>query len=160
MALTPSTDAINSVQDPTGGRQELAVRRRATGDMPYHASDPDAPYLATPLLLYKLIAAATTNPQLVRTGAGRVMGGSVTNFSAAIKYLKFTSKATAPIPGTDAPVITIPIPVGGTVALAAVFSPSGLYLPLGIGISITGALADLDATAVAANDVLVNLLYI
>jgi hypothetical protein len=44
--------------------------------------------------------------------------------------------------------------------LAEIVGVLGLSLTTGIAYAVTGAAADLDATAVAAGDVIVNLLYI
>ena len=49
----------------------------------------------------------------------------------------------------------IPVPIGGTITLPVGFS--GFRFPLGLGIAITGAMADSDTTAVAAGQVKVKL---
>lgn len=106
---------------------------------------------------YTLISLATTNATLVRAGAGNVGFISLQNTSAAIKYVKLFNKATAPVPGTDTPVQNLAIPIGGIVVLPIT---AGLRFSLGIGLAITGAAALLDATAVAAGDVIVNMHYV
>ncbi|RWI06793.1 MAG: hypothetical protein EOQ89_03425 [Mesorhizobium sp.] len=111
-------------------------------------------------LTHKLIAAATTNATLVKTAASKLIGGYLFNSSAAVKYFKLFNKATAPVPGTDTPVLTFAIPAGGGLPLASILSDTGHSFTLGLGYSITGLPADLDNTAVAAGDVIVNLLYV
>lgn len=112
---------------------------------------------ATP---HKLVAAASTNATSVKASAGKVIGGQVANTSAAWKYLKFFNKASAPTVGTDVPVFIVSVPPNGIVELAAVFDQYGLSLSAGIAYAVTGAAASLDATALAANDVVLSLLYI
>lgn len=107
---------------------------------------------------YKLLSAATTNATSVKGSAGQLSYLHVTNrHASAVYYLKLFNKATAPTVGTDTPVQTYPIPPsfgGFNIAL----SP-GLDFSLGIGLSITAGVADLDTAAVTANDVVVNLGY-
>ena len=62
--------------------------------------------------------------------------------------------------GTDTPAMMIPIPaavggVPGTAPLPVGFN--GFRFPLGLGIAITGGMADSDTTAVAAGQVKVIL---
>lgn len=109
---------------------------------------------------FHLKAAATTNSNLIKTGAGKIVAGIITNTSAATKFVKFYNKATAPTVGTDTPVLVIPLPTLTKVDLAAVFADYGYCFPLGIGIGITGAVADNDTTALTANDVIANVLYV
>jgi len=112
------------------------------------------------LLISKRIATADTNQVLVKAGPGRCVGGHLYNASAAVKFFKLFNKVTAPVTGTDTPVITIPVAPSTGVNLAEVFSDFGLNFATGIGFAITGALADLDNTPVAAGDMNVNLIYI
>lgn len=100
---------------------------------------------------HRLLAAlATTNPTLIRGGAGRMYKIVGLNASAAVKYLKLFNKATAPVPGTDTPVVTIPLPVG---FFNIDFSSIGISFTAGMGYSITGLNPDADVTALAAGDI-------
>lgn len=111
----------------------------------------------TGLTATKLLSTASTNATLVKSSAGRVYGYQFANLTAAWKYVRFFNKATAPTPGTDAPLMVVAIPPNGCVDL-------NLAVPItfatGIGYTITGGVADLNATAVAANDVQGTLLWI
>lgn len=109
---------------------------------------------------YIVTAAASTNAALILTGARRLVGGIVHNPSAAAKYVKIFNKATAPITGTDTPVLIIPIPAGQIVDIPEVIGFGGMHLTLGLGIAITNLFAALDNTAVTAGDVNVSLLYL
>jgi hypothetical protein len=105
----------------------------------------------------KVLAAASVNNTLVKATAGRLYGYHLANTSAAWRYVKFYNKATAPVAGTDTPVLTVPIPPGG---VAVVDRPIPISFATGIGYALTTGAADNDATAVAANDVVGHLLFI
>jgi len=102
-------------------------------------------------------AAASTNSTLVKNGAGNLLTVALTNMTAAAKYFKLYNKASAPTVGTDTPVQTIPIPANSIVVFE--YGPVGMRFGTGIGFGITGAMADADTTALAANDVKVHLTY-
>lgn len=100
----------------------------------------------------QLNSAATTNATLVKAGVCKVRQVILLNASAGIKYVRFYDKVTAPVVGTDTPVFVLAIPATSSKELILP-DDSGLLFKLGLGISITGAAALLDATAVAAGDV-------
>lgn len=78
-------------------------------------------------------------------------------------YLKLYDKASAPVVGTDIPLLTLPLTSNtiwnGTTQLAAPlsfefsFADIGISFKHGIGYSITKLPADADATAILAGDV-------
>jgi len=106
---------------------------------------------------YKLNSAATTNATSLKASAGEVGMIVAFNTSAAAKFLKFYNKASAPTVGTDTPILTLPIPASNN---GFVITPSeGIAFSTGIAFAITGAVADGDTTAVAANDVIVCIAY-
>lgn len=106
--------------------------------------------------IYRLLSAASTNGNNIKGSAGQMYGFVITNTSASMKFVKLYNKATAPTVGTDTPVMTLAIPATSTITSNI---PTGAAFSLGIGIGITGAVGDSDTTAVAANDVVVNLFY-
>ena len=110
------------------------------------------------LVAFRLASAATTNATSVKASAGRVYRTILSNPSAAIKYVKFYNKASAPTVGTDTPVATIALAANGGTYVTT--EDIGWYFSTGIAFAITGAAADSDTTAVAANDVFVTLNYI
>lgn len=112
------------------------------------------------LTTHRLLAAATTNATSVKTTAGRIMTGYVYNTTASAKFLKLYNKTSAPTVGTDTPVMTLPIAANGSLAIADLFGVYGQYFSSGIAYALTGAVADADTTALAANDIIVNLGYI
>ena len=104
----------------------------------------------------RLLSAATTNATVVKGGPGKLFGWYFYNANAAVRYLKLYNKATAPTVGTDTPVLTIPIPAG---AAANVDLGPGIGFSRGIGLALTTGVADADTAAVAANEIVLNLLY-
>lgn len=113
----------------------------------------------SPPTSHNLNAAATTNATSVKTSAASLYSIFATNTGAAIRYLKLYNKASAPTVGTDAPVLTIPIPAGGFVnpPLGAM----GIRFATGLAYAITTGAADTDTAAVsAANEVKVKLDYV
>jgi len=105
----------------------------------------------------KVRSAASTNATSVKASAGRILRGVLTNTTASIKYVAFFNKATAPSPGADTPVFTLAIPP--TTALLMGGDDFGMPFTTGIAYAITAANADLDATAVAAGDVVGHFTY-
>lgn len=107
---------------------------------------------------HKLISAATVNATNAKASVGRIMAGMVTNTSASMRYLKLFNKAFAPVVGTDTPFMCIPLLPGVHTSLAMVAGPVyGLSFSTGISYAIVGGDADLDATAIGASEVYVNL---
>ena len=102
-------------------------------------------------------SAASTNGTVVKAAAGTIYGGMLTNTGAAAAYFKLYNSATVTV-GTTPVALTISIPAGGSVPLN--FGPQGMRYGTGICFSITNLAADADATAVAVNQVKVNLAYI
>lgn len=113
------------------------------------------PQAANGLTTFKLISAATTNATSVKAAAGQLYTILASNVNAAARFLKFYNKATAPAVGTDVPVLTFLIPAGGALSLDT--GGMGFAFPLGIALAITALVADADVTAVALNEIVVNL---
>lgn len=115
---------------------------------------------AVPATPYFVNSLASTNGALVLTGTSGLQALWATNTGASVAFVKLYNKATAPTVGTDVPEMIIPVPaavdgVPGVVELTPGFN--GYRFPLGLGIAITGLVADTDTTAVAAGQVKVKL---
>jgi hypothetical protein len=111
------------------------------------------------LSISRVISAATTNATSVKASAGQVYSIYAHNVNAAARFLKLYNKASAPTVGTDTPVLTLPIP-GNAAGAGFVWDvPPGIAFGTGIALAITAAVTDADTTAVAANEIVVNLLY-
>ena len=116
---------------------------------------PTAP--ATPYILNSL---ATTNIALILTGTSGLHAFYATNTGATVAFVKLYNKATAPVLATDVPamIIVVPAAAGGIPGVATLpIGHNGFRFALGLGIAITGGVADTDTTAVAAGQVKVIL---
>ena len=99
----------------------------------------------------------TTNDTTTRwtTGASGVIKASTAslkalvlqNVNAAARYLQIYNKATAGIPGTDTPVLTVPMAATSNVNLTGL----SMYLGLGVSWAVTTDFAG--ATAGASGDI-------
>lgn len=109
---------------------------------------------------FSLLAAATTNQTLVKTGPGKLISIHAVNVNAAVRYLKFYDSNRQPVAGTGTPTRRYAIPAS-TTGLGFVLAPT---VPMGfingLAFTITGAAADNDATAISASDVVLTLEYI
>jgi hypothetical protein len=106
---------------------------------------------------HRLVSAASTNLTSVKASSGRIYGYHICNTSATARYVKFYNKASAPVLASDVPVRTIYVPATSSTVIYT--SNIGLQFGTGIAYAIVGAVADTDATAVAANDIILNLDY-
>lgn len=101
------------------------------------------------------VAAASTNAANVKAAAGRVYGWSFANLTASWRFVKLHDTAGTPTAGAGV-FMTIPIPPNG---VAEQSFPMGIAFATGIGSTIVTGAADADATAVAANDVVGELIF-
>lgn len=143
------TDVADALPVYVGGAAILTARFENGGALAAAATNA--------LSKLRVMAAATTNATSIKASAGRLYEVHLCNLAASIRFVKFYNKASAPTVGTDIPVATYPIPAnGGRLDLT---SFHGVSFATGIAMAITGAVADADATAVATNDVVGELLY-
>ena len=98
--------------------------------------------------VYALTTAATTNAVIARNVIASLYVITASNPTTTAAYRKLYSKATAPIVGTDAPLITLPIPAGTTQTLN--LGAIGQRFGLGIALAVTGGMAATDTTASVA----------
>jgi hypothetical protein len=112
------------------------------------------------LSISRVISAATTNATSVKASAGQVYTIMAHNTNAAVRYLKLYNKASSPTVGSDTPVLTFPIP-GSTAGAGFTLDTGGLGIAFatGIALALTTGVADADTSAVAANEIVINLLY-
>lgn len=115
--------------------------------------------LAGPAAVSRLSSsAATVNATLVKAASARLFKITGTNKAATDLYLKLFNKATAPVPGTDFPFWVETLEASSSFEMAF---PSALYLSNGLGYAIMGGAGDLDATAIAAGDIVtMNVAYL
>ena len=113
----------------------------------------------TGLKPYKLVSLASTNSTVVKNIGGSLHSIIAIGLTSTVRYLKLYNKATAPIVGTDIPVMTIPIPANTQGAGIVIPFSIGVDFQLGIGLAITAGSSDTGVVPVAAGDVIVNLTY-
>ena len=109
------------------------------------------------------VSAATTNATLVTSVPGQVQSIRVTNTNTTnIRVVRFCDSASAPVPGTSTPIITVIIPAGTAANIPAtkdINFVGGVQFTKGIGFWITGAVGNADTTAVSAGDVYLDFNY-
>lgn len=96
-------------------------------------------------------AAGTNNATNMKSSAGKLFAVHGFNANAAARWLKFMNKASAPVPGTDLPTLSLYLP---PTAPFAFYWSGGMQFATGIGYWIVTGPAELDNTAVTAADVL------
>ena len=146
------TQPVSGTVTANIGTGSLAAGTNAIGDVGLQVRA-NATGAAT---VSKFTSAATNNAASIKASAGRVLGWHLYNTTASAKYFRFFNKASSPTMGTDSPAFVLVIP-----ANSAVFNnlPVGIAFTTGIAIACTGAVADLDNTATAANDVIGSFYY-
>ena len=128
----------------------------------------DQPQLTTPLnvtiqagasggdTVYHLVSAATTNATNIKSSAGKVTGWYIYNSNAAARKVAFHDTSGTPTAGSSVYFSLMIPPSSG----ANVSFPSGIKFASGIGITTVTELADSDSTAVASNDLIINIYYV
>jgi hypothetical protein len=107
------------------------------------------------LTTYHLVSAATTNATNIKASAGQVFGWYIYNSNAAARKVVFHNSAAAPTAGASVFfAIVIPPSSGANVEFG-----NGIAFSAGIGITTVTDLTDAGATAVAANDLIINIFY-
>lgn len=108
---------------------------------------------------FRLISANGTNSTVIKASPGQILALYNSNSSGGIEYLKIYDKATAPVVGTDIPVMTLLLPSSPGGAGAALDVVSGINFIHGIAIATTTGYADADTGVVAAGDIIANIIY-
>lgn len=107
------------------------------------------------LSTFHLVSAATTNLTTIKASAGQVYGWYIYNSNAAARKVAFHNLSTAPVAGASIfMTLVIPPNSGANVEIS-----NGIVFSSGIGISTVTGLTDADATAVALNDLVINIFW-
>jgi hypothetical protein len=109
----------------------------------------------SPASYFHLVSAASTNPTVIKASAGTVNGWYIYNSNGSARKVAFQNIATTPTAGSGV-VYSLVIP---PLSAANVSLPDGITFSTGIAITTTTGLADSDATAVALNDLIINIFY-
>lgn len=147
-ATTHTSGTANYTLNPSAYVSEPIPAVQVSATQPVTGSVTSTPL--TPSAL-NVNSAATTNATLVKALAGTLFNISASNSGAATAFLKLYNKATAPVVGTDVPVLVLPIPAAS--AIDHDLGMLGQRFLLGIGLAITNLMPDTDTTAVAASQV-------
>jgi len=104
--------------------------------------------------VFRVKPANSTNATLIKSGSGNIHGVvlNATSASPASVFVKFYDTATTPVAGSGTPLFVVPVITTASVAgNSQVNFEEGIPFKNGIGFTITGAIADSDTTAVAAD---------
>jgi hypothetical protein len=104
---------------------------------------------------FQLVSAATTNATNIKASAGKVTGWYIYNSNASARKVAFHNTAGTPTAGSSV-FYTIVIP---GLAAANVSFPDGIDFSTGIAITTVTELTDAGNTAVALNDLIINIFY-
>lgn len=107
------------------------------------------------LTTFHLVSAASTNATSIKGTAGQVYGWYIFNYAAAPLKVAFHNTSSTPTAGSGV-FFSLVIPAGSG---ANVFTDKGIAFGSGIGITTVTGAADSDNTAVAANDLNINIWY-
>ncbi len=110
-------------------------------------------------LSFPFISTASTNTQLIgAAGARKLYGYGFQNLTATPAFVKLYNKASAPVLASDIPVAIVQVPANG--ASPVFTSVLGRVFPLGLAFACTGLVANNDATATAAAQIIGYVDYI
>ena len=105
--------------------------------------------------MYHLVSAPSTNPVNIKASAGKVTGWYIYNSNGSARKVAFHNTAGTPTAGASVYFsIVIPALSGANCPF-----PAGIDFSSGIAITTTIGFADSDATAVALNDLIINILW-
>lgn len=117
------------------------------------------PGTAYGLSQYSAISTGAVLSPNIKNTAGQVYSMELHNNQAAtVAYARLYNKSTAPGSG-DTPVWRGMIPPLANGGVLNIDWPNGVSFPLGIGLRISGAIADNDTTVLTANTILANVEY-
>lgn len=118
----------------------------------------DVPATTGGLSKFHLVGAATTNATNVKASAGQVYAITAFNIAATPAYLKFHNTSGTPTAGSGV-TDTFLIPGNTSGAGVVINIDKGISFATGIGITLVTGIADANTTAIAADNVVVNIYY-
>jgi len=105
--------------------------------------------------VYHLVTGATVSPFNIKSSPGKITGWYIYNSNAAARKVAFHNTAGAPTAGTN---VFFSVVIPGLAGANCPY-PAGIGFTAGIAITTVTGLADTDSTAVAANDLILNIFY-
>lgn len=162
VAVTQSGSWTVGVSGSVTVAQATAASLNATvvGTGTFAVQAADTPQTTGGLSVYSTLqTSAAVIAANVKGSAGQVYGVECFNTGAAAVYVRLYNNTNNPPTTSDTPFWRGVIP-GNTAGAGFVKSwPQGLAMGTGIGVRVTGAIADNDATALTANQVIINMDY-
>lgn len=108
---------------------------------------------------YNAISAAAVLSAVIKASPGKVFGIQVFNVNAAARFVRLYNQTGAPGTGDTANILWRGIIPGATTGAGFVIPLKGMQFSTGIGIRASAAVADNDATVLAANELFFNVEY-
>lgn len=145
--------SIDSVDEGDGGAARMTLDRKII-------TTPQ-PHTQGGLSIFRSLDLDETEED-VKTSAGQIYGGFITNTSTGTRWIKFYNATAANVTvGSTTPVITWGIQGGATDDVAAILNTGGMGIAFDTAISVaaTTGFGDSDTGAPGANDVIINLFY-
>ena len=105
--------------------------------------------------VFHLVSAASTNPNNIKAGAGKITGWFIYNNTGVVKKVAFHNNAGTPTAGSGV-YFSIVIP---PLSAANCSFPAGINFSTGIAITTTSGLADSDSSIVNASDLSINIFF-
>jgi len=105
--------------------------------------------------VYHLVSANSTNATNIKASAGKITGWYIYNSNGSARKVAFHNNAGTPTAGASVYFSVVIPPLSG----ANCPYPAGIAFSTGIAITTTTGLTDSDATAVALNDLVINIFY-
>jgi hypothetical protein len=111
---------------------------------------------------FRLNSAASNNATSVKASAGTLYSLFAVNLNAAVRYVKFYNKASAPAPATDNSLLlaVFPIPASTTGAGFSINLDPGIDFSTGIAYAVVTDASDTGNTSVAANEIFLVGVYV
>lgn len=153
LAVRQSTATDMSVGNTNGDYEPLQVN--ASG----YLYTTDQPQTSSGYLIKRVISAGSGDATNVKASAGQIYGWTISNINASPAYVKIYNTSGTPTAGSGTPVLTITIPGNIAGVFGHVEFSKGIAFATGIGLTIVTGVADSSSTGVAANEVVVQILY-
>lgn len=109
---------------------------------------------------YNAISAAAVLSAVIKASPGKVFSIQIFNVNAAARFVRLYNQTGAPGTGDTANILWRGIIPGNTAGAGFVVPLKGMQFSAGIGIRASAAVADNDATALAANEQFFNVEYV
>lgn len=145
------------IYDPvtTANQAKVQTAAPASADAGLTVRNIPTPQTAGGLSTFHLESAASTNATVIKASIGQVFGWYIYNSNAAARKVAFHNTTTTPTAGAGI-FFTLIIPPGSA---ANVFTETGIAFSSGIAITTVTGLPDNNASAVAADDLNINIFY-